>query len=46
VRIGDSGGDDRVGPRRGDEEETSVEARMSDDEDRRQNQSEQRRSYG
>jgi hypothetical protein len=30
VRIGDSGGDGRVAPRRGDEEETSVEAQTSD----------------
>jgi hypothetical protein len=35
VRIGDSGGGGRVTPRRGDEEETPVEARMSDDEDQR-----------
>jgi hypothetical protein len=33
LRGSDSGG--RVVPRRGDEEETSVEARTSDDEDRR-----------
>jgi hypothetical protein len=45
VRIGDNGGGSRVTPRCGDEEETSVEARTSDDEDRRQNRSEQR-SYG
>jgi hypothetical protein len=33
VRIGDSGGGGRVALRRDDEEETSVEARMSDNED-------------
>jgi hypothetical protein len=33
ARLGDS--DDRVMPRRGDEEETPVKARTSDDEDRR-----------
>jgi hypothetical protein len=36
VRIGDSGDVGRVVPRRGDKEETPVEARTSDDEDRRQ----------
>jgi hypothetical protein len=44
LRDSDDGG--RVTPRRGDEEETPVEARMSDDEDQRQNRSEQRRSEG
>jgi hypothetical protein len=44
--LGDSDGDGRVTPSRGDEEETPVEARMSDDEDRRQNRSDQRRSEG
>jgi hypothetical protein len=29
VRIGDSGGGGRVAPRRGDEEETSVEAQIT-----------------
>jgi hypothetical protein len=33
ARLGDS--DDRVMPRRGDEEETPVKARTSNDEDRR-----------
>jgi hypothetical protein len=46
VRLGDSDSGGRVAPRRGDEEETPVEARTSDDEDRRQNRSDQRRSKG
>jgi hypothetical protein len=33
ARLRDSDGGNRVAPRRGDEEETLVEARMSDDED-------------
>jgi Arc/MetJ family transcription regulator len=37
ARLEDSGGGGRVVPSRGDEEETSVEARTSDDEDRKQN---------
>jgi hypothetical protein len=39
ARLADSDGGGRVTSRRGDEEETPVEARMSDDEDRRQNRS-------
>jgi hypothetical protein len=35
ARLGDSDGGGRVAPRCGDEEETSVKARTSDDEDRR-----------
>jgi hypothetical protein len=46
ARLRDNDGGGRVAPRRGDEEETSVEARTSDDEDRRQNRSDQRRSKG
>jgi hypothetical protein len=42
----DSDGGSRVTPRRDDEEETSIKARPSDDEDRRQNRSDQRRSEG
>jgi hypothetical protein len=45
-RLDDSCGGGQVAPRHGDEEETPVKARTSDDEDRRQNRSEQRRSYG
>jgi hypothetical protein len=44
ARLRDSDGGGRVAPRRGEEEETPVEARTSDDEDRRQNRSDQRRS--
>jgi hypothetical protein len=44
ARLRDSDGGGRVAPRCGDKEETPVEARVSDDEDRRQNRSEQRRS--
>jgi hypothetical protein len=33
AHLGDSDDDGRVAPRRGDEEETPVEARTSDDED-------------
>jgi hypothetical protein len=46
ARLRDSDGGGRVAPRHGDEEETSVEARTSDDEDQRQNRSDQRRSEG
>jgi hypothetical protein len=46
VRLGDIDDDGIVAPRRGDEEETPVEVRMSDNEDRRQNRSDQRRSEG
>jgi hypothetical protein len=46
ARLRDSDGGSRVAPRRGDEEETPVEARTSDDEDQRQNRSDQRRSEG
>jgi hypothetical protein len=46
VRLRDSDDSGRVAPRRGDEEETSIEAQMSDDEDRRRNRLDQRRSEG
>jgi hypothetical protein len=46
ARLRDRDGGSRVTPRRGDEEETSVEARTSNDKDRRQNRSDQRRSEG
>jgi hypothetical protein len=46
ARLGDSDGSGRVAPRRGDEEDTLVEARTSDDEDRRQNRLDQRRLEG
>jgi hypothetical protein len=46
ARLGDSDDGGRDAPRRGDEEETPVEARTSDNEDRRQNRSDQRRSEG
>jgi hypothetical protein len=44
ARLGDSDNGGRVAPRRGDEEETPVETQTSNDEDRRQNRSDQRRS--
>jgi hypothetical protein len=46
ARLRDSDDGGRVAPSRGDEEEMPVGARMSDDEDRRQNLSDQRRSKG
>jgi hypothetical protein len=46
AHLGESDDGGQVAPRRGDEEETSVEARTSHDEDRRQNRSDQRRSEG
>jgi hypothetical protein len=46
AHLRDSDGGGRVVPRRGDEEETPIESRMSDDEDQRQNRSDQRRSEG
>jgi hypothetical protein len=46
ARLGDSDGGGRIAPRRGDEEETPVETRTSDDEDQKQNRSDRSEEIG